>query len=160
MNPNAELLNRFYSAFQKRDHKTMIACYHEEISFKDEVFDLKGKQAGAMWHMLCEQGTDLTLEFSDIQADAEHGKARWEAHYTFSKTKKKVHNIIHAEFEFKDGKILRHRDQFDLWKWSRQALGLIGLALGWTPFMRKEIQAMAGKQLQRFIDKHPGYHEK
>ena len=41
----------------------MIECYHPEIHFKDEVFNLNGKKVGAMWHMLCERGKDLEISF-------------------------------------------------------------------------------------------------
>jgi hypothetical protein len=30
----------------------------------------------------------------------------------------------------KEGLIIEHRDHFELWRWSRQALGLKGLLLG------------------------------
>ena len=65
------LIEKFYTAFQKRDYDGMIACYHPDIHFSDPVFiDLHGKQAGAMWHMLCERGEDLQIVFSDVVATA------------------------------------------------------------------------------------------
>ena len=66
-----------------------------------------------------------------------------------------MHNIIDAEFEFKDGKIFRHDDQFDFWRWSRQALGPAGLLLGWTPILRNKVQKTARKGLEDFIAKNP-----
>ena len=83
----------------------MIECYHPEIHFKDEVFNLNGKQVGAMWHMLCERGKDLEISFKAIQVNENIGTAHWEAKYTFAQTKRKVHNKIDAQFEFQDGKI-------------------------------------------------------
>ena len=45
-----------------------------------------------------------------------------------------------------EGLIQEHRDSFDLWAWSRQALGPSGVVLGWTPFLQGRVrsQAMAG----------------
>ncbi len=40
------------------------------------------------------------------------GSARWEAVYPFSETGRIVHNRIRAEFRFRDGKIIEHRDHF------------------------------------------------
>lgn len=154
----AQLIEDFYKAFQKKDYAGMIACYHPNIEFSDPVFtDLKAKQAGAMWHMLCERGTDLTLEFKDIQTQGSSGKAHWEATYTFSTTGRRVHNIIDANFDFQDGKIIRHHDHFDLWRWTRMALGTSGILLGWSPLVQNKVRETALKGLQAFIAKHPEY---
>ncbi|HLL06745.1 MAG TPA: nuclear transport factor 2 family protein [Myxococcaceae bacterium] len=152
MHPNAQLLTDFYSAFQRRDADAMAACYHPEAEFSDAVFvGLRHGGVTSMWRMLCERGKDLRLEFRDIQADERTGRAHWEAYYTFSATGRKVHNIIDAEFEFRDGKILRHRDRFDFHRWSRQALGTSGLLLGWTPLLRNKVRSTARGSLEKFM---------
>lgn len=151
MHPNAELLQRFYAAFARRDHAAMAACYHPQVHFTDPVFDLHGWKAAAMWRMLCERGTDLRIEFRDVQADDGRGSAHWEAWYSFSVTKRKVHNIIDAQFEFRDGLIVRHIDCFGFHRWSRQALGLPGLLLGWSPMLQKKVQTTGASGLQDFI---------
>lgn len=152
MHPNAQLLNTFYSAFQRRDADTMATCYHPDAEFTDEAFvGLHHAGVTSMWRMLCERGKDLTLEFNNVQADDRTGRAHWEAHYTFSASGRKVHNIIDAEFEFRDGKILRHRDRFHFHRWSKQALGLPGLLLGWTPFLQKKVQAKARAGLEQWM---------
>jgi len=153
MHPNVELLQRFYLAFSHRDHAAMAQCYHPDAHFTDEVFDLHGTRVPAMWRMLCTRGTDLRVEFGNLQADAARGSAHWEAWYSFSVTRRKVHNIIDAEFEFRDGLILRHVDRFDFYRWSRQALGLPGLLLGWTDKLRTKVKATAAKGLDDFIAK-------
>lgn len=148
MNANEATLKRFYEAFQQRDAATMAACYAPDVQFSDPVFtDLRGAQAGLMWKMLCERGKDLRLEFSDVRADDTSGSAHWEAWYTFSATGRPVHNVIDATFAFRDGKIARHVDRFDLYRWSRQALGAPGLLLGWTPLLQNKVRAMAAKGL-------------
>lgn len=150
------LIHDFYTAFKNLDYQTMKACYHPEVEFEDAVFKLKQKEVGAMWHMLCERAQNFDLEF---EVSEQNGKisAHWEPKYTFSQTGNKVHNIIDAEFEFKDGKIIRHIDNFSFPRWSRQALGLPGLLLGWTPFLHKKVSNTAHKGLSQFIAKHSEY---
>ncbi len=153
--PNAALIRGFYEAFAKQDGKTMAAAYQDDASFADPVFtDLDGRGAGAMWRMLTERGGDLKVEFSGIEADDERGKAHWEAWYTFSATGRSVHNIIDATFEFRDGKISKHRDVFDFYRWSKMALGPAGLLLGWTSFMQGSVSKKAGAQLEKFRAKN------
>lgn len=154
MNANEETVRRFYTAFQKRDAAAMVACYAPDVQFSDPVFtDLRGPAAGAMWTMLCERGKDLKIEFRDVRADATAGSAHWEAWYTFSATGRKVHNIIDASFEFRDGKIVKHTDRFDLHRWAGLALGMPGKLLGWTPMLQNKIRAMAAKNLADYVAK-------
>ena len=153
--PNADLLQRFYEAFAARDPEVMAASYAPDAHFSDPVFpDLRGDQIGDMWRMLCHGGKDLQLTFSNIQADDTSGSAHWEARYTFSATGRRVHNVIDASFELRDGVIVRHRDHFDLWRWARMALGpLKGGLLGWTPLVKNAVRAQAGKGLAQFSQK-------
>ena len=158
MHPNAELITRFYAAFQRLDHASMKACYHPEATFSDPAFpDLRGPQVGAMWHMLCASATNFSLTFADLEADDARGTANWEAHYAFSKTGRNVINRIHAEFEFRDGLILRHRDGFDLHRWMGMALGPVGTLLGWLPPMQAKVRATAAAGLAKFCAAHPEY---
>ncbi len=151
---NRALVTRFYEAFARRDGAAMAACYHPEARFSDPAFpDLRGAQIGAMWTMLCQRAQDFSLTFRDVQADGERGSAHWEAKYLFSKTGRQVHNIIDAEFAFRDGLIVSHDDRFDFWRWSRQALGPAGLLLGWSGFLRAKVQAEAAKGLAIFQKK-------
>ena len=153
MNANEQLITRFYEAFQRKDGATMAACYHADVQFSDPVFtDLRGVKAGAMWKMLTGRAKDLRIEFRDVQANDKSGAAHWEAWYTFS-TGKKVHNIIEAHFEFRDGLIVKHQDSFDLQAWARQALGLAGRILGGTDMLQNKIRATAAKGLQDYLAK-------
>ncbi len=154
MHPNAELIKTFYTAFQSRDSDGMIACYRSDIVFSDPVFGtLHGPEVTSMWQMLCERGKDLTIEFGNIQADDDKGSAHWEAWYTFSKSKRRVHNIIEAKFVFQEGKIIQHTDRFNQWKWSAMALGPLGTFLGWTPFVQASIRKEAQRGLDAFMQK-------
>jgi ketosteroid isomerase-like protein len=154
MHPNAETIQRFYTAFQHKNGHEMASCYHRDIHFSDEVFtNLRGAAAGAMWRMLLDRAEDLRVEFRNVEADDRSGRAHWEAWYTFSRTGRPVHNVIHARFEFRSGKIVRHRDSFNFWKWSRQAFGPVGLVLGWSPLVKRRARREAAKNLQRFVQR-------
>ncbi|HUQ31709.1 MAG TPA: nuclear transport factor 2 family protein [Pyrinomonadaceae bacterium] len=152
MHPNEKLIEIFYTSFQKLDAGGMLSCYHQDIRFSDPVFPLLSEgEVGGMWRMLCSQAKNFELTFTDVQADERMGKAHWEARYKFSATGRSVHNKIDARFEFQDGKIIKHTDEFDFWKWSRMALGPVGSLLGWTPLLRKKVRNQARARLERFM---------
>ncbi|MFT5751479.1 MAG: ketosteroid isomerase-like protein [Flavobacteriales bacterium] len=155
MHPNAHLIENFYSAFAKRDAEAMNACYHDDIVFEDPAFGkLKGDRAKAMWKMLIAGGKESsTVIASNIKADDALGSANWVANYVYGTKERKVENHIYASFEFTDGKISKHTDVFDLWKWSRQAIGLAGYLLGWTSFMRNKIQKKTETALNAYMTK-------
>jgi ketosteroid isomerase-like protein len=151
MNPNEQLIDSFYSSFQKRDAEGMAACYHNDVTFSDPAFgELHGKRAADMWRMLCARGKDLVIEFGDVRANDTTGSAHWEARYTFMTTGRKVHNIIDASFAFADGKIIKHTDAFEFHRWAGQALGPMGKVLGGTRFLQRKVNATAVKGLDEF----------
>ncbi len=144
-------IEKFYTAFAQKDWETMQSCYHDEVTFEDPAFgQLHGEKAKKMWRMLCEQGKDLRIEFSAIEENETSGKAHWEAWYTFSLTKRKIHNKIDASFELKDGLIIRHTDTFNLHEWAKQAFGFKGWLLGGTSFFKKKFQQQARKSLEKY----------
>ena len=150
-NANTALINRFYEAFARTDGETMAACYAPTAHFSDPVFtDLNGPEVGAMWRMLCSRAEDLKVVHSGVEADETTGSAHWEADYTF-RTGRKVHNVIDASFRFEHGLIVDHEDSFDLWAWTRQALGPIGVVAGWSPPVQGKIRSEAAGGLQEFI---------
>lgn len=151
MHPNAELLTTFYSAFATGDHEAMGACYADDATFGDPVFPrLDAEAARAMWRMFCTSGNEVAVTFDAVAADDVDGCANWEAIYVFPKTGRRVHNRIRGTFSFAEGLIARHRDDFDFYRWSRMALGPLGVALGWTPLVRNQVRAQAAAQLRRF----------
>ena len=150
MHPNAQLLTDFYAGFSKQNPAPMVKVYAPDAEFSDPAFpNLRGSEIGDMWTMLCERAKDFSLEFRDVQADDTKGSAHWEAKYTF-RTGRKVHNLIDATFAFKDGKVIKHVDDFDFWKWSRMALGAPGMLLGWSGFLKSKVQGQAAKGLKEF----------
>ena len=152
MHPNAQLIEKFYSSFQSRNADAMCACYHPQATFTDPAFGtLRGAQATSMWRMLVERGKDLQVTFGNIRADDSRGSAHWEAKYRFGPKRRPVHNIIEAEFVFKDGLILQHTDRFNFWKWSSMALGVTGALLGWTPIIQSAMRKNALGGLEKFM---------
>lgn len=152
MQENRDLIESFYSAFNKRDYAKMQSLYHPAATFTDPVFgELDSKEVKAMWQMLIMAAKDLKVQASNIKADPLGGECDWDAFYTYSTTGRHVHNKIHARFEIANGRIIRHVDDFDLYRWTRMAFGLTGALAGWTPFFKKQIRETAQKRLAGFI---------
>ena len=152
---NIELIRKFYASFSSGDANGMISCYHTEVVFEDPAFGkLKGNRARNMWLMLLSRSqSKLTIEYSDIKVEGSEGFAKWKAQYYYGPKKRKVINNVQATFQFMDGNILHHTDHFSLWKWTMQALGISGFALGWSFFMKNKIQKSTNKMLAEFIIK-------
>lgn len=154
MNVNEHTIHRFYTAFQKRDAATMNGCYDEAILFYDPVFEnLVNGEVDMMWQMLLGRADDLVISFTNIVADEEYGTCDWEARYTFSATGRKIVNNVRAHMRFRDGRILEHTDQFNLYDWSKQAFGWRGWLLGWNPFFQGRIRKTARTRLDHYIEK-------
>lgn len=152
---NKEIIENFYSAFQNLDSKTMNSFLAEDIVFEDPAFGkLKGDEVKYMWQFLCENAKDFKMEFSDISAKGNNGTAHWEAHYTFSKTGNNVHNIINAQFEFKDGFIIKHKDDFDIKKWVKQAMGSVVGLIGGSFLVKNAVRKKSKSILANYMRKN------
>jgi len=151
---NEDLIHHFYTSFQLKDYRGMQQCYADQATFSDAVFvNLDANQVRAMWQMLIGRGKDLVMEFKVLSSNGSHVQAEWTALYTFGATKRKVRNQIKAEFEVIDGKIVKHTDRFDFHTWAKQALGPLGLLLGWTPYLQNKVRKTAMKGLNDFMGK-------
>ncbi|WP_047546020.1 nuclear transport factor 2 family protein [Psychroserpens sp. Hel_I_66] len=145
----------FYQAFSNLDAETMISNYHDDVVFEDPAFGvLKGEHAKNMWRMLCEtqKGKNFIIDYSEIDFENGIGSAKWEARYVFSKTNRPVHNKVRAHFEFRDDKIIKHTDFFNLHKWAKQAFGMKGLLLGGTSFFKNKLNAQTNILLLNYED--------
>lgn len=145
---SAATIERFYTAFARRDGDAMAACYAPDVRFSDPAFgELRGSEAGDMWRMLTGRAKDLEITL----AEHDDSTAHWLADYTFAATGRKVHNDVRASFAFDaDGLICEHDDRFSFHAWSRQALGPVGLLLGWTPLLRSKVRSQARAGLEQF----------
>jgi SnoaL-like domain len=153
-----QAINNFYSAFARLDGAAMQSAYAENARFSDPVFALEGRERiGGMWRMLTDairaKGRDVWRLELDAITD---GAAHWQAYYRFSATGRLVHNVCEARFRFDaNNRIVEHHDQFDFWRWSRQALGPAGLLLGWTPLLRNKVRARGAANLEAYLIQHP-----
>lgn len=151
---HVELIEKFYTAFNNKDATTMASCYHKDLVFEDPAFgELDYDQTCAMWEMLLSRNNDIEISFKNAWSENDFGGVDWEAKYPFSKTGRKVHNIIDAKFQFKDGLIVGHRDYFDFYRWSRMALGMPGLLLGWTDYLHKKVKNQCSEMLEKYMAK-------
>ncbi len=152
MTANEQLIDEFYSAFQRKDYAFMQSCYADHATFSDPIFsNLNAEQVRAMWEMLCKSSNDLTLTYNLVKETSNTVQADWKARYTFSKTGNKVTNRITAEFVFEHGLIISHKDQFNLYSWGRQAFGATGWLIAWTDVFRAKMQSIAKSNLEKFM---------
>ncbi|NNK39181.1 MAG: nuclear transport factor 2 family protein [Winogradskyella sp.] len=148
-----EVIHKFYTAFNRLDYETMHSCYHEDIKFEDPVFGvLIGERAKNMWEMLCksQKGKEFSVTHYNVLISGNTGSATWEAQYFYGKANRKVNNFIKAHFEFKDGLIVKHTDEFNLRKWAAQALGTKGKILGGTIYFKRKLRARSLGLLRNF----------
>jgi hypothetical protein len=120
MHPNALLLERLFSALNRKDHEAMAACYHAKATFDDIAFALRGREEiHDMWRMIC--AGDIKATFSVVHADDRNGQVSVVDDYTFSDTGRHVRNVIDSRFTFKDQLILTHADTCDPLAWAAMA---------------------------------------
>jgi hypothetical protein len=142
---------QFYDAFMVRDHYTMGLLYAENATFSDPVFPLLNVHgARTMWAMLLSRAEDLGIEVNILEDGPSRARVQWVARYTFGATGRRLVNRISTEMAIANGRIVRQVDRFDLWRWARQALGVRGLLLGWTPMVQNEIRKQAAHSLREF----------
>ena len=154
MNPHEHLIREFYRAFAARDAEAMARCYHAGVAFSDPVFPmLHGREACDMWRMLLARAGDLSVTLEEAGAEDGGAHAAWTARYTFSRTGRPVVNRVRALFAFRDGLIVRHHDGFSFWRWSAQALGPVGVLLGWSPPLRWKVRKDADRALRTFTER-------
>jgi hypothetical protein len=108
-----------------------------------------------MWRMLCERATDLRIECGSVGKRGDAVSTVWQAWYTYTATGRPVHNRVSATFVIADGLIRGHEDRFDLYRWARQALGMKGILLGWSPMVHAAIRRQAAAALDAYEEKHP-----
>jgi hypothetical protein len=151
---NKELIEKFYTAFQQLDYKTMQSCYAGYIVFSDPVFGvLQTGEPQAMWEMLSKRATNFSLVFNNILLiDEEYATCNWTATYLFGPQKRKVINNIKSFVRIQNGLITEHTDYFNLYKWSKQALGITGVLFGWSSFLQNKIKKQAREGLQKFMN--------
>lgn len=152
MHENEKSIIKFYTALANGDAATLCKSYHPNIQFRDPTFGLlKGNDVCDMWKMLIKKSKgEIKIEVKEVNATEYIGSALRIASYNFSQNNRKVVNVIRAHFQFKDGLIIKHTDDFDIWKWSKQALGIKGFLFGWTGFFQTKINEQALLSLKKY----------
>jgi ketosteroid isomerase-like protein len=149
---DTNVITTFFNALKRSDHDTVLNCYHEEGTFSDPVFGpLDPRHSKAMWEMLLTNNDDLEVEYEILEQSENVAVVKWLADYTLRKTKRKVSNPIVSNFVLKDGKIFRQVDDYDLYKWSKMALGSSGTLFGWTSLVQNKIREDVLKTLEFFM---------
>ncbi len=146
-----ELIRNFYTALSNHDAEKMVSFYHDDIVFNDPIFGkLKGQTAKKMWYWLLENGKDMQIKYSNIEGNDAQGSATWEARYTFGIEKRPVLNRVKAYFELKDGKIIKHVDDYSLHRWATQTMGWKGKIMGGTAYFKKKLQFKSRRMLENY----------
>ena len=152
---NAATIQRLYAAMGSHDGEGMAACYAEGATFDDPVFvGLRDGEPQDMWRMLVGRSRDMTVELVEHDVEGDTGTAHWVARYTFGQTGRPVVNDVRSLFRFDDaGLIVEQQDDFDFWRWARQALGPVGLFAGWTPVVLHSVRDKARAGLNAYRDR-------
>jgi hypothetical protein len=151
MHPNALLLERLFSALNRKDHEAMAACYHPAATFDDIAFALRGRaEIHDMWRMVCAGDIRATVDVT--RADDRTGEVRVVDDYTFSDTGRHVRNVIASRFMFQDGFVLTHADTCDPVAWAAMAMGGVnGFLAGRVGPLRR---FKARRKLAAFVASH------
>ena len=153
-NIQEDVAQQFYTAFAKKDYLELARFYHNDLSFTDPAFGtLSRSETLAMWEMLFTSADDLDINFKLLTSGDNFVVVEWRANYSFGSKKRFVKNIIKAKLLIEDDLIIRHIDSFNLYRWSRQAMGIAGWLIGWTGFFRRKLQKQTRSRLASFISK-------
>ena len=149
---NLRTIEALYAALDRSDGEAMAALYAPQATFTDPVFvGLSDGEPGDMWRMLTSRAQDMSVELVGRDAEDDRGTAHWVARYTFGQTGRPVVNDVRSLFRFDGtGRIVDQQDDFDFWRWARQALGRSGLLLGWTPVLQHQVRDRARAGLEAF----------
>ncbi len=149
--PEAAAIRALYAALDRKDGEAMAAAYAPDAVFEDPAFgELRGERIGAMWRMLCSGDGELSATVANVRVVGDAASADWSATYAFGPQQRRVVNRIEAEYRFRDGLIVEHRDRFSFWAWSRQALGPVAWLIGWNPIGRAVVRKRATERLAKF----------
>jgi ketosteroid isomerase-like protein len=146
---NRKVVDDFYKAFERKDGAAMTAAYAPNAKFSDPVFPkLENGKGAAMWRMLC-KSDELKVRHEILKVDGDTVTARWVANYKFLGND--IENHVTSTIKLKDGKIVDHKDSFDMSKWLGQAYGMAAK----LPFAEHVLggitRHVAGNRLDNFI---------
>ena len=97
-------------------------------------------------------GEGMEDENFEYTTDVSKVKGWWKEDEEFKFENGEKHELY---FEIKDGKIIKHTDDFDFYKWAKQAFGITGVLVGWTVFFKNKVRVKALEGLKKYIQKNP-----
>ena len=153
---NAALIDRFYSAFARKDARRWPPATRPMRTSHDPSFrtcTATRRACGGCGS--CERGLRPQAVEHSERAQPRPTPARrtgWPT--TPSPGQPAVRsNVDRGELRFKNGLIAEHRDDFDLWRGrARRALGPVGLLAGWSPpAVQNKVRGQARDNLRAFM---------
>lgn len=146
---NEQTLRHYFECFAKGDYRGMQSCLHVDVAFSDIGFDLRGRNVGAMWHMLIANGIQVSAH--EIEVNGQTGVAHWECDYQFRRDQtaapRPVHNTIESMFVFENGLIREQRDNCDFWTWFEQAMGPVGKGAHAIAFLENKLEHLVRRDI-------------
>jgi len=137
--PHSLLLVKYLQAIKEQDLKTISSCFHEEAEFYEPAYGkLTGPKIAAWWTFFFAQAKEFHSEFDSLKVNGDKATVHSEHWYYWNATGAGVHNLVESEFDFKDGKIFRQIDNYNLNAWAFQALE--SKFMGWTNKSREAEQ--------------------
>ncbi len=119
MNSSEKTINQLYTSIANGDIKKINECYSPITKFHDPIFGtLNNNEVPKMWEMLITKSKGkLEIEYNIIKTDNRTASVQWTAIYTFGKKQREIKNVIHSQFQFKEGLIIKQKDDFNIWTW-------------------------------------------
>lgn len=170
MHPHAEVIDRLYRSLAAHKPDEMAECYHEEATFQDIAFRLKGKKRiHDMWSFVTDEKFKLEAEFGllPMTTPCPDGRQyawlidRYRFYASNDSVGKPVTNVIVSSCTFaEDNWIQSHRDLCDPVIWANQAMAgpkLLDALKAWVAGRFRLARTMAARTLLRdFLRKAEG----
>lgn len=146
-------IHQLYTSIANGAISKIDECYSPTVKFYDPIFgSLNNNEVPKMWEMLIKRNQgEIKIEYTILKSDNYTASVQWIAKYTFGKKQRKITNVVQSNLYLKDGLIIKQKDDFNIWTWSKQAFGWSGYLLGWTGYMQQKIQEKALVSLKNFI---------
>lgn len=149
---NREVAEQFFGRLGARDVAGAMACCDAQIEYSSPFFELRGARVASMWRMWLGALPALSLLCDDIRAGYQGASAHWSAEYTLGTgaSERRVRHRVSADLSFAEGKIIGHRDRFNLHEWASLRYGSVGGALGGRARFQKWVVARERARLAAF----------
>lgn len=152
---NRAIAQQFFDRLSARDVSGAMECCGAQIvyssPFFEGSFERQGRESvGAMWRAWLRSMPDARIVCDDIRASHEHASAYWTVDYTLPNSFGRVQQRISADLSFAEGKIIRHRDRFNLHEWASREYGTPGSLLGGKRAFQKWAVARERARLAAF----------